>query len=389
VSLRDLILGRKRRIREGLEGGDTEATRLTRAALAPDDPAAPAEAAPEAAPEAGVPAGADSRGSGPEAGKGRKVVLRRVRSMTVPGALVSDMRRQAVLDRLFIVLDPNEVLISGGDRVARLTVANQRLMLAQFSQVSAPDLTFDFRPGLHSEDLALGFVQALTGFCAAPVDLMISEQPVTGVFAGFSGLPVDAISFDEAEFRSTLQQMLSHPDHDHAGLGPAPDDAEDPAPKPAPLILSVPEVEAPETVTPKTVTPETVTPEVVAPEPASGEPAPQSPVPARPVALAFLEGCRSIAEDVRIHSRAGPEAVAGLRGTDSYGELPAAEALERWRQAVAPVLGGGLVAVLIPADRTEPMVALALDGGDAVAFNFGKQALGTLCSAAVQTVQGP
>jgi len=369
VSLRDLILGRKRRIREGLEGGDTEATRLTRAALAPDEPAAPAEAAPEPAPEAGSPSG-----SGPEAGKGRKVVLRRVRSMTVPAALVSDMRRQAVLDRLFIVLDPNEVLITGEDRVARLTVANQRLMLAQFTQVSAPDLTFDFRPGLHSEDLALGFVQALTGFCAAPVDLMISEKPVTGVFAGFSGLPVEAISFDEAVFRSTLQQMLSHPDHDHAGLGPAPDDAEDPAPKPPPLILSVPEV---------------VPTEVVTPEPVAAEPAPQIPVPARPEALAFLEGCRTIAEDVRVHSHAGPEAVAGLRGTDSYGELPAAEALERWRQAVAPVLGGGLVAVLIPADRTEPMVAVALDGGCSVAFSFGKQALGTLCSAAVQTVQRP
>lgn len=374
MSLRDLILGRKRRTREGIEGGDAEATRLTRAALAPDEPAAPAKAAPEAAAEAGSPAGSDPRGSGPEAGKGRKVVLRRVRSMTVPGALVSGMRRQAVLDRLFIVLDPNEVLITGSDRAARLTVANQRLMLAQFSQVSAQDLTFDFRPGLHSEDLALGFVQALTGFCTAPVDLLISEQPVTGVFAGFSGLPVDAISFDEAEFRSSLQQILSHPDHDHAGLGPAPDDAEAPAPKPAPLILSSPEVEAPEAVTPDAV---------------AAEPAPQRPVPARPVALTFLEGCRTLAEDVRLHSHAGPEAVAGLRGTDSYGELPAAAALERWRQALAPVLGGGLVAVLIPADRTEPMVALALDDGDSVAFSFGKQALGRLCSAAVQTVQRP
>lgn len=379
MSLRDLILGRKRRIREGLEADAATGVGLSRAVI--DAEALPY---PSLVAEQATSAAKAGQVSGKEEVTSRKVVLRRTRAMTVPGDLVLTARRQAVLDRLFIVLDPNEVLISAGNRLARLVVANQRLMVAQFSRDASPELTFDFRPGLRSGDMALDAIRALADFCAEPVSLRIVEQPVAGVFAGFSGLPITAISFDEAEFQEALDLILSHPDHDHAGFVPPAEedgiaDAEEQgldagseaaaegrvvqtegAPRLEPLVLS--------------------SSAAVSAEPTK--------VSGKLAAMAFLTGCRAVAEDVRLHSRAEAGELSGLRATDSRGPLPAAEGLETWRQAVAPVFGGRLVAVLIPADRSEPMVALAMDERDSVLFSFGKQSLGNVSSQALAAVTG-
>ena len=389
LSLRDLILGRRRRTLAAGETPQPDGSGLSRAVLDATDMADVADEGQAAATNPSTaPVDGDERlmrGPGAVAGQGRRVVLARVRSMTVPGALVAEARRQAVLDRLFIVLDPNEVVITAKGQVARLVMANQSLMLAEFGPDGAPDVSFDFRDGVETLHAALEFMRALSAFCALPSDLVIAEQPVTGVFAGSGGLPVGALSFDEDELASAVTDLLPPvPQAGTAGRDTALPDHVEPAEAVAPTFMQA-EAPGPDPVD-APAAPSRLEPLILSqPDPAPAAPpdAVPDPAPPRLAALAFLSGCRAVAEDVQVQTPVADAEGAALRATDLLADLPGAAALEVWRQSVAPAVGGRLVAVLIPADRAEQMVALALDDRDAVLFRFGKQALGTVSGQAV------
>ncbi|MBA3909426.1 MAG: hypothetical protein C0524_05945 [Rhodobacter sp.] len=139
-------------------------------------------------------------------------ILRRVTALTLGRDTSAEARQAAVLDRLAIVHDPNEVVIAAGARSAHLAIADRRLMAARFGQPGAADLVFDFRHDTASEVAAIDCVRALAALCAEPVDLVMVEQPISGVFAAVGGFAVEDTSFDEDQFRAALQGAMQLPD---------------------------------------------------------------------------------------------------------------------------------------------------------------------------------
>jgi hypothetical protein len=102
----------------------------------------------------------------------------------------ADARQEAILARLGIVHDPNEVVIRGSDRSARLVVVNRRLMSARFSEPGRVDVVFSFQKKRNARRLASDFLASLAAFCAGPVELVMTERGISGVFDVAAGLAV-------------------------------------------------------------------------------------------------------------------------------------------------------------------------------------------------------
>ncbi len=121
-------------------------------------------------------------------------VLRRVGVVVVPGGAPLTERLRVVIDRLGIVHDPNEVVISGRDRTLRLVLANRRLISAQANMPGRKEMLVSF----HKKPLTTARLRQLavllTEFCAGPVDLVMTESPVSGVFGGESGLATEDLA---------------------------------------------------------------------------------------------------------------------------------------------------------------------------------------------------
>lgn len=117
-------------------------------------------------------------------------VLRRFAALTLAADAGAAVRQDAILQRLCIVHDPNEVVVSGSDRSVRMVVVNRQLMSARFSQPRRVDDVFNFRKKRASKRAAQDFSASLASFCAGPVDLVMTEQAISGVFDVAAGLAV-------------------------------------------------------------------------------------------------------------------------------------------------------------------------------------------------------
>ena len=121
------------------------------------------------------------------------VALRRVTALSLPGTQGEVARREAILQRLCIVHDPNEVVVAGKDRTARIVMANRRLISARFCRTGQLDEVFSFDKRRGSRRAGEDFAASLTGFCTDPVDLLVTEKAMSGVFDALAGLAVDDI----------------------------------------------------------------------------------------------------------------------------------------------------------------------------------------------------
>jgi hypothetical protein len=130
--------------------------------------------------------GTARRGFGPRHG----AVLQRFGALTMAADEGADARQEAILARLGIVHDPNEVVIRGSDRSARLVVVNRRLMSARFSEPGRVDVVFSFQKKRNARRLASDFLASLAAFCAGPVELVMTERGISGVFDVAAGLAV-------------------------------------------------------------------------------------------------------------------------------------------------------------------------------------------------------
>lgn len=121
-------------------------------------------------------------------------VLRRMEALTISGTEAEAARQDAVIERLGIVHDPNEVVLSGADRTARIVMANRRLMAARFTVAGQGDAVFSFASADASPEAEQGLAASLTAFCAAPVDLVVTERAISGVFDAAAGLAMEDIA---------------------------------------------------------------------------------------------------------------------------------------------------------------------------------------------------
>lgn len=211
MSLLNLFFGRKRRARAAGGVGSTVASPDKLAGLVAQgahvgslpepETFKAALAVPNPPVRANAQAAAEARGKVSDA-----AILRRVTGLTLGRDASPEARQAAVLDRLSIVHDPNEVLISAADRFARLAIADRRLMSARFGRKGTEERVFDFRHDMAPEGAAIDCLRSLATLCAEPVDLLIVEQSISGVFASVGGFAVGDISFDEDLFRAALQE---------------------------------------------------------------------------------------------------------------------------------------------------------------------------------------
>lgn len=118
------------------------------------------------------------------------VVMRRFAALTLTADTDGAARQEAILARLAIVHDPNEVVITGADRSARIVVVNRQLMSARFSQPGRVDEAFSFQKKRAVKRAARDFLASLAAFCAGPVDLVMTERAISGVFDAAAGLAV-------------------------------------------------------------------------------------------------------------------------------------------------------------------------------------------------------
>ncbi|AZL57841.1 hypothetical protein EI545_02700 [Tabrizicola piscis] len=122
------------------------------------------------------------------------MVLRRITPLPLPAKADATARQEALLERLCIVHDPNEVVVTGQDRVARILMVNRRMMSARFSLPGQVDEVFSFQKKRASKRAAKDVADTLLGFCADPVDLVVTERPMSGVFDVAAGLAVSDIA---------------------------------------------------------------------------------------------------------------------------------------------------------------------------------------------------
>jgi hypothetical protein len=116
--------------------------------------------------------------------------LQRFAALTMAADEGAAARQDAILARLGIVHDPNEVIITGADRSARMVVVNRRLMSVRFSEPGRVDVVFNFQKKRNAKRLASDFLASLSAFCAGPVDLVMTERSISGVFDVAAGLAV-------------------------------------------------------------------------------------------------------------------------------------------------------------------------------------------------------
>lgn len=208
MMLRDLFLLRRSRVHDaaGLDAKGPKA-KGSDAALAVIDSSPALGAEPAAVLEKGAPlpilllvstsatamqtAAEPDQMSAPD--RPKSMVHRRITPLRLDDTVEAEARLGAVLDRLAIVHDPNEVLLTGKDRSAQIVMANRRLMAARFCVEGKDDRTFVFRMDEAPEPAVAAIAAALVDFCADPVGLVITEQPVRGVFAAVGGLSVEAL----------------------------------------------------------------------------------------------------------------------------------------------------------------------------------------------------
>ncbi len=122
------------------------------------------------------------------------MVLRRITPLPLPARADATARQEAILERLCIVHDPNEVVVTGQDRVARILMVNRRLMSARFSLPGQVDEVFSFQKKRASKRAAQDVAATLLGFCTDPVDLVVTERPMSGVFDVSAGLAISDIA---------------------------------------------------------------------------------------------------------------------------------------------------------------------------------------------------
>lgn len=139
-------------------------------------------------------------------------VLRRFTALTLTADAGAEARQDAILERLCIVHDPNEVVVSGSDRSVRIVMANRRLMSARFCLPGRVDEVFSFQKKRASKRAGRDFAARLVGFCDGPVDLVMTEKAISGVFDAGAGLAVSdlvavAVAAQEPEAEFALQAV--------------------------------------------------------------------------------------------------------------------------------------------------------------------------------------
>jgi hypothetical protein len=95
-----------------------------------------------------------------------------------------------ILQRLCVVRDSCTVVIAGEDRSVQLTMANGRVMAASFDLPGRRKRLVSFEKKLAGRAAAREFSVLLAELCAGPVDLLMTEVAVDGVFATAAGMMV-------------------------------------------------------------------------------------------------------------------------------------------------------------------------------------------------------
>mgnify|MGYP001764971321 CR=1 FL=1 len=370
MALRDLILGRRRKAAISPETGTSRVgTTVALAEVAEDTPPAappPAEAAP-------------SRGD-----QTKRAILGRVKPMILNDRMPSAERCQAVLDRLAMVVDACEVRITAHDGKAGIVVVARQVAFARIALRDAPVEVFDFRPVTLPVEMVVRFVRMLAELCSMPQDLLVEEQAVAGVFAADGGLALDDILFDETAFLELLAARYELVDGEEGPGDATPPDAVAPdlPPDPPGQEPGLSDQPSAETVVRVDEGPAATPVDAPLPEPA---PAAAREIAATDFPFAFLESCRSQAEDVLRHTRAGAAALpATRRVADRVSDAIAGQVFADWHRQVAPILGQNLVAVFVPAAPKAPVTVLATDGESTTAFRGARVAMGGLSRLAVK-----
>lgn len=117
-------------------------------------------------------------------------LLRRFGVEHLPADTPFARKHALILQRLCVVRDPCAVVIGGQGRSVRLTMANGRVMAASFALPGRKKRLVSFEKKLAGKSAAREFSALLAEFCARPVDLLMTEVAVDGVFATAAGMMV-------------------------------------------------------------------------------------------------------------------------------------------------------------------------------------------------------
>lgn len=117
-------------------------------------------------------------------------LLRRFGDELLASADPLALRHACVLQRLCIVRDTCEVVIAGRGRSVRINMANGRIMAATFDLPGRRTRLVSFHKVPTRTRLSREFAVLLAELCATSDDLLITENPVSGVFDGAAGMVV-------------------------------------------------------------------------------------------------------------------------------------------------------------------------------------------------------
>ena len=383
MALRDLILGRKRRLPDETDAapkkhvGTTAVPELAAQAPNGGDKVAPAPVEAPAAPH---------RARGP-ANSRRRQAAGRISTAVIDGSIAPIERCYAAVDRLGLVHDVAEVRLTAEDGAAGFIVAARQIVYARFVMKDGFDESFDFRPEPLSVDMAVRFCSVFAAFCARTQDLVIEEKPVAGVFGAEVGLAVADITFDEAALRAHLEAVEVERLRHYPSPEASPEtevSPDDPADTSAAAELP-PGSEREEGGDSSKGGVEQDAGEAKA-KPTLTDAVPLRSAAASDFPFSFLNLCRPLAEDVLRYTRAGADALpAGGRATDAFAEGLGDPALATWHGKLASALGSELVVIFVPAAPEGRVTVAAMDGESATAFYAPRQAFGGLCQTAIKS----
>jgi len=286
-------------------------------------------------------------------GRRHRHVSKRTSALVVSGLTAPEARRQIVFDRLALVLDPNEVVLSSETGLVRIVIANGRVMAAQFKTPDVEAITFDFRYESASAEAAVALVSRLSDFCLRAVDVVVKESPISGVFADQGGLALRDVLFDETAYRAALRPVARQGSEPGAGDPVTADSGPD-----APAAMSA--------------------------NPAAA--AQSQKVDPASLPLAVLARGRDVVQDVVIHSVAGHAALPEPFAADTFSSDLGTGALQSWYKAASTAIGDRLMIVMTPADGQDTLTVVALDGQTTASFRCDRQALGKLCRLALDLI---